>query len=114
MPAVLEIFNRDGSLRFSSERYKILKYDGEYNALESMKIVTNGDWSSRWQVDLGIRIPAAKGSRGLAYIPWLFLVQPQRNQEYIRTLTRVLYFPNNINRAQLWEHVSQPAFTVSM
>ncbi|ENW92739.1 hypothetical protein [Acinetobacter dispersus] len=114
MPAVLELFNPDGSLRFSSERFKVLKYDGEYNALHHMNIVTNGDWSSRWQVDLSIKIPAAKGSKGLAYIPWLFLVQPQQNHEYIRTFTRVLHFPHNINRAQLWDHVNQPAFTVSM
>ncbi|WP_038345621.1 hypothetical protein [Acinetobacter sp. A47] len=114
MPAILEIFNPDGSLRFSSERFKVLKYDGNYNALESMHIVTKSDWTTRWQVDLAIKIPAAKGKRGLAYIPWLFLVQPQRDHDFIRTMTRIIRFPHNINQAQLWAHVSQPAFTVSM
>ncbi|ENU92111.1 hypothetical protein F971_01998 [Acinetobacter vivianii] len=114
MPAVLEIFNPDGSLRFSSERFKVLKYDGEYNALEHMDIQTNGDWSSRWQVKVTIRIPAAKGSRGLAIIPWLSLTQIQKPNEFHITFTRILSFPHNINRSQLWEHVSRPAFTVSM
>ncbi|ENO7683802.1 TPA: hypothetical protein OXK63_001697 [Acinetobacter baumannii] len=114
MPAVLEIYNPDGSLRFSSERFKVLKYDGEFTPLENMNIQTNGDWSSRWQVQVTIKIPAAKGSKGLAFIPWLTLIQPQGASPNTMTFTRILRFPQNINRDQLWEFVRRPGFTVSI
>lgn len=111
MPAVLEIFNKDGSLRFSSERFKVIKFKGEFNALQNLEIVTRGDVSRGWYVKIKLNIPAATG-KGLVIIPYLLMCLPQKTTAYEYNVTTIIYFDHDATRDELIAFCNRPAFMV--
>ena len=111
MAAVLEIFNKDGSLRFSSEQFKVLKYYGEVKVLKSLNIRTRSNNTTQWYVDIVLTIPASP-KPNLLLVPFLGLCQLQKPTAYDYSTSTILIWPNSVPKQTVIDECNRPGFII--